>query len=163
VIPTLRSRNRPGFRAGAPVVVQQERTVSASPEAVWRALVRVEAWPLWHPGIRLAILRGRLEPGTVLHWRADGMRIVSRIMEVDEPRRVGWTLRTMGGRGYQLWTIELEPHEGGGAATRVRLQESWEGFLVSLLRRTLGRTLDRSRKEWLDRLKWGVEEQHERS
>ena len=146
------------FRPKAPVVIRDEREILAPPASVWPVLTGVEAWPLWHRGIHLAVLRGELEPGTAIHWRADGMRIISRIAEVERDRRVGWTLRTPGGRGYQRWI--LEPVSGsGGTETRVRLEESWEGIVVSLLRRTLRKTLARSRAEWLDGLKQRTEEQ----
>jgi uncharacterized protein YndB with AHSA1/START domain len=146
------------FRPQAPVVIRDERTVLAPPPAVWQVLTRIEAWPVWHRGIQMAVLRGELEPGTAIHWRGDGMRIVSRIAEVQPDRRVGWTLRTPGGRGYQRWI--LEPVSGPGLqGTRVLLEESWEGIVVSLLRRTLRKTLARSRTEWLDGLKRKTEEQ----
>lgn len=146
----------PGFRADAPVVVVDDREVAGPPERVWRILTRVEEWPRWHRGITFALLRGELEVGTVLHWRADGMRILSRVAEVDPGRRVGWTVKTLGARGYQLWQLEPAGPEGG--RTRVCLQESWEGFVAGLLRRTLRRTLERSRAEWFDQLERRSEE-----
>lgn len=134
-----------GFRTGAPVVLREEREVKASPDRVWNALVRVERWPRWHRGIRFAALRGDPEPGAALYWRADGMRISSVLVEVEAERTLGWTIRTLGARGYQRWSLEPLP----GGRTRVRLEESWEGLVVRILRRTLRRTLAASRKEWL--------------
>ena len=133
------------FEPGAPVVLRRERALSAPPARVWEALSRVEHWPRWHRGIRFAVLRGSVEPGAVLHWRADGMRISSLLMEVEEERRLGWTIRTLGARGYQRWSLEAVP----GRGTLVRLEESWEGLMVRILARTLRRTLGASREEWL--------------
>lgn len=76
------------------------------------------------------------------------MRISSILVEVEEGRCIGWTLRTLGGRGYQRWSLE-ELHSG---STRVRLEESWGGVVVRVLRRTLLRTLELSRAEWLEGL-----------
>lgn len=141
-----------GFRPDAPLVVTLERDIAAPPAAVWEGLVQVGAWPRWHRGIAFAVLRGPVAPGTSLHWQADGMRIGSILVEVEPERRLGWTIRTLGGRGYLRWTLEARP----GGETRVRLEESWEGFVVRILRGTLRRTLDRSRRAWLEGLGWAV-------
>lgn len=148
----------PDFRATAPVAIRDERIVEAAPGAVWDVLTSFEAWPLWHRGIHFAALRGELKRGTALHWQADGMRIVSRVAEVEPGRRVAWTLRALGGRGYQRWVLEPRGVPGEERETRILLEESWEGLVVSLLRRTLRRTLTASRSEWLDQLKSRAEE-----
>jgi uncharacterized protein YndB with AHSA1/START domain len=147
---TERGGAEKGFRPHAPVSLDEERVLRASPEAVWTVLTRIRDWPRWHRGISFALLRGELEVGTTLHWRADGMRIMSRVAEVEPGRRVGWTMKTLGARGYQLW--ELHPDGPGGTRTRVHLRESWEGLTAAILRRTLRKTLERSRREWMEQL-----------
>jgi hypothetical protein len=119
-----------------------------SPSSVWKVLADVGGWPRWTRVVRFASLGGPLAPGSALYWNADGMRISSVLLEVDQPRCLGWTLRTMGARGYIRWTL-LELPSGG---TRVCLEESWEGLAVRLLRGTLRRTLETSRAEILDGL-----------
>jgi uncharacterized protein YndB with AHSA1/START domain len=152
-----RRADGPDFRPDAPVVIRCEREIGAPAEVVWEVLTRVEAWPLWHRGVHFAFLRGDLEEGTALHWRADGMRIRSRVAEVEPGRRVAWTLRAVGGRGFQRWVLEpMGPVSEGG--TRVRLEESWEGLAVRLLRGTIARTLRVSRAAWLERLERRSEE-----
>lgn len=136
------------FNARAPVVLVAERELAAPPSHVWSVLTGVAMWPHWHRGIGFAVLRGSLAPGTALHWKGDGMRIASRVAEVEPERRIGWTIRTLGAHGYQRWT--LDPSPSGG--TRLRLEESWEGLAVRLLGGTLRRTLERSRAEWLNGL-----------
>jgi uncharacterized protein YndB with AHSA1/START domain len=136
------------FSEHAPLVIRKEQTLAASPARVWDALVDVQRWHHWHRGVHFAVLRGALQPGTVMHWRADGMRFRSVLGVVDPGRCVGWTLRTPGARGYQRWTLEGTPSGG----TTVRLEESWEGLVVHVLKRTLKRTLDVSRREWMEGL-----------
>lgn len=142
---TRRAPIRGAFNPDAPILLREECEVEGPPEVAWRVLLDVGAWPRWHRGIDFAVLRGGAVPGASLTWRADGMRIASLLVEVDEPNYVGWTIRTFGARGYQRWTLAAAP----GGRTRVRLEESWEGLAVRILRGTLRRTLRLSREEWM--------------
>ncbi len=139
----------PLARTDAPVEVRLEVEGEASPTRVWGLLSHPGRWRLWHPGIREADLEGELEPGSRILWRADGMRIFSLIREVEPEQHLGFTLRTLGGRGYLRWS--LEPLAPG--RTLVRSEEIWDGISVRLLRRTLRRTLERSRIHGLEGLK----------
>ena len=144
------------LRPEAPVLIRFEVDVAATPERVWELLVDVERWPLWHRGVDFAVLKpSEVRPGSRLQWRADGMRISSILHRVEPEQRLGWTIRTLGARGYQLWTIESQPPEGASNAPRtlVRTEESWWGFFPFLLRGTLRRTLGASRRAWLRGLK----------
>jgi hypothetical protein len=133
----------------AALVLRFEVEVDAPPDRVWRILSRVEAWPRWHPGVGFAVLRGELAPGTRLDWRGDGMRIRSVLEEVVESRRLAWSFRTLGARGFHQWTLE----PAGGKRTRVRSEEGWNGLAVRFLKGTLRRTLTASRTAWLERLR----------
>ncbi len=64
------------------------------------------------------------------------MRIVSELGEVDPPRRIAWTGRTLGLRAVHTWTFEER-----GEGTRVQTEESFEGWLARLLPGLLRRTL----------------------
>lgn len=126
-----------------------EVEANAPRERVWTILSQVDRWSRWHPGIGFAILRGELRAGTRLDWRGDGMRFRSTLAEVEAPRRLTWTLRTLGARGIHRWTLE----SAGEGRTLVRSEEAWEGLPVRLLRGTLRRTLTASRTAWLERLR----------
>jgi uncharacterized protein YndB with AHSA1/START domain len=138
-----------GFDPAAPIVVRVECEVATTPDKVWELVSVVPRWPRWFRRVRSATLRGPLTPGTALLWQVDGLRISSILLEVEVGRTLAWTLRMMGGKGGMRWT--LEPLPSGG--TLVRLEESWAGALVWLLRGTLRRTLESSRREWLGALK----------
>lgn len=136
--------------ARAPVSVALEVDLPVAPRRAWSALVRVERWPLWHPGVEVAVLRGDAPaPGVRLDWRADGMRIRSHVLVVDELHRLEWSLRMLGGHGAQRWTLTPSPD----GATSVRLEEWWTGLAPRLLRGTLQRTLEVARTAWLERLR----------
>lgn len=138
----------------APVLVRLETEIEAPAERVWEHLLAVEQWSRWHPGMDFAKLEAeKAAPGVRLIWRADGMRISSILQEVDPHRTVSWSLRTLGGRGHQRWTLE----EIGLGRTLLRTEESWSGIFPFLLRRTLERTLRASRTAWLDGLREAAE------
>lgn len=77
------------------------------------------------------------------------MRIRSVLEEVVESRRLAWSFRTLGARGFHRWTLEPV----GEDVTRVRSEEGWDGLAVRFLSRTLRRTLTASRMVWLERLR----------
>jgi hypothetical protein len=137
-----------GFDPGAPVTLLREVDLVQSPSVAWGLLSDVGAWPRWSRVVRFASLRGGLEPGAALYWSADGIRISSVLVEVEAPRRLGWTLRTMGGRGYMRWTLQETPSGG----TRVRLEECWQGLAVWIFRGTFRRTLELSRTDFIESL-----------
>jgi len=136
--------------AAAPVAVALEVDLARSPEEVWAQLALVEGWRTWYRGIDSAHLRGGdpLAPGSRLDWRVDGWRVRSRLVEVEPSVRLSWTLQTLGGHGALRWTL-IPIDERGCCA---RLEEWWDGMAVSLLRRTLRRTLRVSRAAWLEGL-----------
>jgi hypothetical protein len=146
-------RKGAGFDTAAPIIVRVECEVAATPDKVWELVSEVPRWPLWFRRVRYASLHGPLTPGTALHWQVDGLRISSVLLEVKVERVLGWTLRMMGGNGGMRWT--LEPLASGG--TLVRVEESWAGAMVWLLRGTLRRTLESSRREWLVALQRAVQ------
>lgn len=141
------------FRPEAPVVIRVGGRMKADRTRVWSELTAVERWPRWNRRIAFASLRGDLSEGAALQWACDGMKFASVVTEVAPPTRIGWTVRTLGARGYLRWTLT----EVSSQVTRVELEESWEGLLVRLLGGTLRRTLEPSRSEWLRALASRVE------
>jgi uncharacterized protein YndB with AHSA1/START domain len=123
----------------APVVARSETEIAAPPERVWELVSDIDRWPDWNPDIDSASLDGPLAPGTTFRWKAGPGSIVSTLRQVDPPREVGWTGKTMGIAGVHVY--RLEP---SGTGTRVVSEESWDGFPVRLMRRRMRRTLQRS-------------------
>lgn len=130
-----------------------EVEVEAPPARIWDLLVDVEGWPRWNPGLQFAVLRGDLAIGSRVDCRVDGMRIRSRVADLDPLRVLGFSLATIGATGHARW--ELEGLAQG--STRVRLQEEWRGVVVRLLAPTLRRTLEVSRSAALEGLRRSAE------
>jgi hypothetical protein len=117
----------PPSERGAPVVSAKQIEIAADPEAVWEVLAAFDRWP---------------------------SSISSTIRQIEPPRRIGWTGRTLGMKAFDAF--QLQPHEG---RTVVREQESWNGLVAHLFRRSLQKTLDRSLDSGLQHLKAEVERQ----
>ena len=117
--------------ADSPDVVTVERVIPASADAIFELLVHPER----HREIdgSGAVRDPRGEPERLELGSEFGMamriglpyRMVSKVVEFEEDRRIAWQTRgpgRFGGRfGGRIWRYELDPVDGG---TRVR--ESWD-------------------------------------
>jgi hypothetical protein len=134
--------------ANAPAVARGEIEVAAAPEVVWGVLTEISGWPDWNPDVKSASLEGPLAPGTQFRWKAGPGTISSTLQHVEPPHLVAWTGRTMG-----IDAVHVHRLEPRGEATLVRSEESWDGLLVRLLRRSLTRSLQNAVDSGLGHLK----------
>ncbi len=139
---------------GAPVVSSAETSIAAPITTVWRLLSDLAHWPDWNRAISSMRLEGPLQAGTVFRWRSGGSRIVSRLEDIEAPRRIAWSGRTMGIRALHVY--ELDEDDQG---TRVRTEESFAGLVARLLRGMLRKTLDQELREGLEALRIESERQ----
>jgi uncharacterized protein YndB with AHSA1/START domain len=141
-----------GINPDAPVVGASEIEIDAAPEAVWEVLTAFERWPSWNADVKSMTAPGAVAPGSVFRWKAGPGTITSTILRVERPRLIAWTGKTLGIDAIHFW--HLEPQDGG---TLVRTEESYDGLVARLLRRTLQKTLDRALADGLGYLKREVE------
>ena len=132
----------------APVVASGEVEVAADPETVWGVISDLERWPSWNPAVTSVELEGDVAAGSVFRWKAGPGTITSTLREVDRPRVIGWTGKTLGIGAVDVY--RLEPR---GAGTLVRAEESWDGLLARLLRGRMRKTLQSSIDSGLGHLK----------
>lgn len=132
----------------APVVAKGEVDIAADPETVWKVLATLDRWPDWNAGVRSVSIDGAVAKGTAFRWKAGRWKITSVIQNVKRARLLAWTGRMMGISAVHAW--HLEP---AGAATRVVTEESWQGPVVRLFRRSLQRSLDKAIASGLESLK----------
>jgi uncharacterized protein YndB with AHSA1/START domain len=142
----------------APVVGAAEIEISAEPELVWGVLTAFERWPTWNPHVESLSMRGDVSVGSEFRWKAGPGTITSTIQEVDPPRRIAWTGRTLGIRAVHVWWLEPS-----GSVTTVLTEESYQGLVARLFRRSLQKTLDRALDDGLRYLKAEVERRAVRS
>jgi hypothetical protein len=132
----------------APVLSKGEIEIAADPETVWKVLATIDRWPDWNPDIKSVSVDGSVAKGTKFRWKARSRKIVSVIQNVKRARLLAWTGRMRGIKAVHVW--HLEPRRAG---TLVVNEESWEGLLARLLRRSLQKALDKANASGLAHLK----------
>ncbi len=138
----------------APVIGEAEAHIDASAGTVWRVLSEIGRWPEWNSSISRMRLDGPVEVGTSFYWSSGATKIASRLEEIEPPRRIAWSGKTMGIRAVHVYRLEEE-----GSGTRILTEESFEGLAAWVLRRTLKRTLDKDLADGLAALKAEAERQ----
>lgn len=136
------------INTGAPAVARGEIDVAASPEIVWRVLTDVASWPRWNPDVKSASLEGPLAAGTQFRWKARPGTITSTLQSVEPPHFIGWTGKTFGINAIHVHRLEQQR-----GSTIVRSEESWDGLLVRLLRRSMTKALEKAVNSGLRHLK----------
>ena len=132
----------------APVIAEAEIEINAPRESVWEIMTDIENWPSWNQDVSKAELKGELQPGTEFHWKAGPGTIKSQLQVVQPPDEIAWTGKTMGIKAVHVW--QLEDRDG---KTLIRTEESWDGLIVKLFKKSMQRTLQGSIDAGLEYLK----------
>jgi uncharacterized protein YndB with AHSA1/START domain len=132
----------------APVKASQHIFIQATPQQVWAVLTNIDAWAAWQTDIRQPKLHGPLRPGTTFDWKTGGAGIHSTLHTVEPDKQFGWTGRTFGMYAVHNWT--LTPMSGG---TQVAVDETMQGLLAGLFKKSFNANLATGMQQWLERLK----------
>ena len=112
--------------------VEAEGTTRAGPEVVWSLVANADTFPQWGPwndGGYRPPSAGPSKEGSV-QWFRYGRRTTSveQILEVDEPRRVAYTVVSgLPVKNYRA-EVTLTPTPSGG--TSIRWAASWDKSLL---------------------------------
>ncbi len=136
----------------APVKCSKTVTVNAGEEKVWAVLTDISNWTTWQTDISKSVLHGDLKPGRTFNWKSGGATILSTIHTVEPFSYFGWTGKAVGLFAVHNWILM----ETSGQ-TIVTVEESMEGFLAVLLRKSLNRNLEKGMHNWLALLKQACE------
>lgn len=133
----------------APAIASAEAYVEAPSSLVWAVLADFRAWSEWNADVTSVNFSGPLSPGTQFKWKGGGVPITSTLHTVDPGRQIGWSGRApLGIRAIHTWTFESE-----GDGTRLRTEESFDGWLVRVLAGPMQRMLAASLEKGLTALK----------
>ncbi len=131
----------------APVRAAAETRIMAPADVVWATLADLNTWPEWNPEVEAMSFADRLTPGARFRWKAGGLSISSKLRDIESPRVLSWTGRTLGLRARHIWRFE----ETDGI-TRVQTEESFDGLLARLLKGPLSRMLATTLERGLEAL-----------
>lgn len=130
-------RAEPTIASDAPVVSTAELEIDAPIDSVWTVLTTVERWPAWNPDVKAVSLAGPFAEGATFRWKAGPGTITSVVERIERPRLLAWSGRTLGIRAVHVWHLSAQ-----NGKTFVRTEESYDGLLARVLRRSLQKTLD---------------------
>ncbi len=92
------------------VMLTVDRVIAAPPEAVWKLLVDLDAWPQWGPPIRRAELD---RPFDKLQWRATGhvytwlpVGVPFVVTEFEPGRYWAWTVAGLPATSHRVDPVE---------------------------------------------------------
>jgi uncharacterized protein YndB with AHSA1/START domain len=132
----------------APVKCSSEVVIKSSPAKIWSVLTNIDQWAKWQTDISRSKINGELKPDTTFDWKTGGINIHSRLHTVDAFQNFGWTGKTLGMFAIHNWTIT----ESNGKS-QVSVEESMEGFLAGIFKKSLNKNLEKGMNKWLDLLK----------
>lgn len=132
----------------APVKCSKSIIIKADSNKVWEVLSDISNWSNWQTDIPKAKLNGNLEAGTTFDWKTGGANIHSTLHTVEPMQEFGWTGKTFGMVAIHNWTLAFTDDH-----TIVSVDESMEGLLASLLKKTFNKNLEKGMQNWLDLLK----------
>ena len=137
----------------APAVATHELLIKAPAQRIWSLVAEIDRWPSWNPAVKSAKLNGGFEVGTTFNWKSGGISIVSTLQEIQPTTKLVWTGMAIGTRAIHVWSLQSTP-----TGVLVCTSESFEGWIVSLMRKSMQKTLDESLVAWLNELKRRAED-----
>lgn len=136
----------------APVVQVKEIQINATPEKVWQVLTDIQHWDQWNKRIKHPNLQSHAEVGSVFTWKTNGSKIKSKIHFFTPNRVLGWQGKAFGARAIHNWYLETTT-----MGTKVRVEESMEGWIVNLIKHKMNKKLTDDMQYWLEQLKIACE------
>ena len=131
----------------APVKCSKTITINASSEKVWAVISNIDNWANWQTDISNPKLNGELKAGTTFDWKTGGATIHSTLHTVEPFKNLGWTGKALGAFAIHNWTLMETKGQ-----TKVFVEESMEGFLAGLFKKSFNKNLENQMQKWLDLL-----------
>ena len=89
-----------------------------------------------------------ISAGNKFRWRSGGVKIISSIQESTPYQSIHWTGKAIGTHASHYWKITTQ-----GDQTLLETSESFDGWLVRLMTKTMRNMLDKTLQEWLRDIK----------
>lgn len=124
-----------------------ETTIDATASKVYNTIADINRWPEWQSAVSSAKLEGKLEEGVTFNWKANGMKIKSKLHTVKKDSAIGWTGKMFWIKAIHNWRFTEE-----NGTTKVIVEESMSGFGSSMMRKTLRKGMELNLIELKDRV-----------
>ena len=134
----------------APVHVVNAIAIHASPEAVWKTLIRAAEWPGYYANAsKVAIAGGGpdLSAGARFTWKTFGVDLQTQVQEFEPFERIAWLATAPLIEAYHAWLIV--PAAGG---CHVITEETQYGLAARISRGLFPRRMERWHQIWLEGL-----------
>ena len=132
----------------APVTCHKSMLINAPSAKVWDVISNINNWALWQTDIKKASLNGNLQINAPFTWKTGGAIIHSKLHTVNLNQQLGWTGKTFGMYAIHNWTLsEMD------GQTQVLVEESMEGWLAAMFKKTFNKNLEEGMIRWLELLK----------
>lgn len=138
----------------APVKCSKKITINANSKRVWEVLTNINNWAAWQQDISQPKMNGPLKPNATFTWKTGGAKITSTLHTVLANQKFGWTGKTFGMYAIHNWTLAEE-----NGITVVSVDESMEGFLAGLFKKSFNKNLAKGMEHWLELLKAACEKE----
>lgn len=122
----------------APIYCQKAILIKASPTEVWTVLTDIDNWPKWLSMVTEAKLQGPLQANTTFKWKASSLTITSKLHTVQPNSAIGWTGKVLGIQAIHNWTFQQK-----NDYTEVMVTKSMEGFLASLFKKMMNKSIEK--------------------
>lgn len=134
----------------APVHVVNAITVSASPETVWKVLIRAADWHEFYGNASDVMIEDGgpdLSDEARFTWRTFGVALETQVQEFEPFERIAWLARAPMIEAYHAWL--LVPAAGG---CHVITEETQHGFAARAGRLLFPGRMERWHQMWLEGL-----------
>lgn len=142
--------------ASSRVFVHNEIVIPASPEHIWRWLIRADLWPSWYENAAdihfLSHTGPDLRDRSRFRWRTFGARITSKVLEFEPHRRLAWDAHGIGIAAYHAWVITPMPSDGMSQRTQVLTEETQTGWRARLGKLLMPDRMHTMHQLWLESL-----------
>lgn len=132
----------------APVITKKTITINAPLTVVWGLFSDINNWDKWQKEIVDPKINGQFKEGATFDWKSNGLTIHSTLQTVEIKKKVSWSGPAFGAFAIHTWHFT----ETNGQ-TVIRVEESMEGWLVTLFDSIFQSKLDTSIDHWLMYLK----------
>ena len=132
----------------APLKYHKTIHINSSPEKVWAIITNINQWSKWETDIKKSKIKGGLKPGTNFDFIINNVKIHSKIHTVEPFHHLGWTAEIFG--MHVIHNMTLSEDKG---QTMVSDDESLDGVLVRIFKKSFDKRLEKNKQNWLEQLK----------